>query len=250
MLPWASMHTFLVEMQVHGLPLSRGTCLTVSHRDRWFVITNRHNVTGRNQYSNRCLSRTGGLPDQLAVCLPTNDLGNRWWVHRIPLFDEANCPTWIEHPVLGAKVDVVALAFDNPPQARCFGALLDDHFDFSVDVGEQVSAIGYRDGEPLFSGFPQWISCALETPLTAWWDGLPAFLIRGPTAKGSSGSPVLAYRENALSLCRSDGSPIGSDWATRLLGVYSGRVSDGVGLVWNLGVVREIVDHAVITTAY
>lgn len=247
MLPWASMHTFLVAMQVNERTLSRGTCMTVSHRGRWFVVTNRHNVTGRDQYSGRCLSPTGGVPDRLALCLPTDVSGGGWSVHGLALSDADGRPTWTEHPVHGAAVDVVALAFETPPQARCFGALLDDRDDFAVEVGDPVHAIGYRAGRPMFSVFPRWIAATLKTPLADRWSDLPAFLIDGPTAAGSSGSPVLAYREPAEDLRRSDGSRIGASWASRLLGVYSGRVPGGSGVVWNLGCVRAIVDHALAT---
>jgi hypothetical protein len=243
-LPWASMSTFLVEMQFRGTPLSRGTCLTVSHGDHWFVVTNRHNVTGRDQYTNDCLHDMGGVPNQLAIVLPTADLGNEWWVHGIDLYDDQGEPTWSEHPSLGAAVDVVALPFDKPPQGRCFGVHVTEHNDFAVVVGNPVNCIGYRDGEPMFSAFPQWIDCTLETPLDDSWDGRPAFLIRGPTAKGSSGSPVIAYREDAQDLRRSDGSPVGSDWATRFLGIYSGRTPTGAGVVWNLACVRAVVEEA------
>lgn len=242
------MHTFLVEMQVNGIGLARGTCLAISHKNQWFIVTNRHNVTGRDQYSGRCLSRTGGVPDQLAILMPTSDLGNYWHIHGLPLFDGKGQPTWTEHPVYGPDADVVALALNPPPQARLFGARLSDHDDFAVEVGDPVCAVGYRRGEPLFSAFPQWIQCALESPLAGTWEGLPAFLIKGPTAQGSSGSPIIAHREDAFNLKRADGSPIGAGWATRFLGVYSGRIADGVGIVWNFNCVREIVDRALKTT--
>ncbi len=243
-LPWASMHTFLVEMQLEGEGLAWGTCLTVSHEGQWFVVTNRHNVTGRNQYSGKPMREDQREPDQLAIVLPTDDLGNLWYIHGVALYDSDGRPTWTEHPVLGGQVDVVALPFDKPIEGKCFGAMLGDKDDFAVGIGDPLHTIGYRGAEPLFSIFPQWIECSLATSLLDTWEGLPAFLIDGRLAKGSSGSPVVAYRENAEELTRSDGSVIGSNWASRILGVYSGSVSPGVGLVWNLECVREIVEHA------
>ncbi|MNY10099.1 hypothetical protein D3C86_1430560 [compost metagenome] len=178
------------------------------------------------------------------MLLPTLDLGNEWWVHGVALYDAAGQPTWSEHPLFGAEIDVVALPFEKPPQARCFGIHLTEHNDFALEVGDAVNCIGYRKGEPMFSAFPQWIDCRLETPLNDSWQGKPAFLIRGPTAEGSSGSPVIAYRDNAEELRRSDGTLVGSNWATRLLGLYSGRTPDGAGLVWNLACIRDVVEHA------
>lgn len=244
-IPWANMHTFLIEMQVNGRKLARGTCIAVSRNGQSFILTNRHNVTGRDQYTNKCLSRTGGVPDHLVVCLPTQNLGNYWWCHGVPLYDASGNQLWIEHPLHGANIDVVALPFDPPPQAKCFFVLLDDIDNFSVTVGDAVHAVGYRGGNPLFSMFPQWIECTIQTQLSFQWNRLPAFLINGATAEGCSGSPVIAHREDATKLTRSDGSLIATSWASRILGIYSGRsTTEDLGVVWNLECMREIIDHA------
>lgn len=245
-LPWGSMSTFLLEMRRGERILARGTCLTVSHGGRWFVVTNRHNVTGRNQYTDQPINPHGAVPDHLVLCLPTPDLGNRWWGHAMALYDEDDRPLWSEHPRLGAAVDVVALPFDKPPEARCFGVMLDDHCDFPVEVGEPLHVVGYRDGEPLFSAFPQWIETRLRSDRSGEWNGLPAFLVEGRLAPGSSGSPVFAYRTETADLRCSDGGPVGSDWATRFMGVYSGRTPESLGVVWNLEAVRAAVEAALL----
>lgn len=245
-LPWGSMSTFLLEMRRDERTLARGTCLTVSHGGRWFLVTNRHNVTGRNQYTDQPINRHGAVPDRLLLCLPTPDLGNRWWGHAVALYDEDDRPLWSEHPGLGVAVDVVALPFERPAEARCFGLMLDDHYDFPVAVGEPLHVVGYRDGEPLFSAFPQWIETGLRTDTSDDWNGLPAFLVEGRLAPGSSGSPVFAYRTDTDGLRRSDGGPVGSDWASRFMGVYSGRTREGFGVVWNLGAVRAVVEAALL----
>jgi hypothetical protein len=249
MLPWASMSTFLVVPHVNGLALSRGTCVAVSHGENWHIVTNRHIVTGRDQYTNRCLSPTGGVPDKLTIFLQKRGDFYSCWKHVIPLYDDDMRPTWSEHPIYGKAVDVVALPIKMPPQAFCMGVMLNDHFDFQVEVGDQVNVVGYRDGEPLIYAFPQWVDCTLKSPLTSRWSDLPAFLIAGPTRKGSSGSLVLAYRKNTEQLLRyANGSLINvRDWVHRPLGIYSGRVNEaeGVGLVWNLSCMREIVENAI-----
>lgn len=243
-LPWASMHTFLVGMQADGITIAKGTCMAVSRHDRWFIVTNRHNVTGLNQHDESHLDPWDRIPDQLAIYLPTENLSNEWWVHGIALRDDEGRPTWTEHPIFGRQVDVVAIPFERPEQAKIFGITLDDHDDFAVEIGDEVHTIGYRGAQPEFSAFPHWIPCLLETPLTSSWNDLPAFKIRGAFSKGSSGSPVIAYREGAENLSRSDGSLIGANWTSRFLGLYSGRVSDGSGLVWNTACVRHIVDYS------
>jgi hypothetical protein len=125
--------------------------------------------------------------------------------------------------------------------------MLDDHYDFAVEPGEEVTAIGYRLGQPEFSLFPQWIACELVTPIDQEFDGLPMFLVRGDTEKGSSGSPVIAYREDASKLRHADGRRLtAADWASRFLGIYSGRLRQGrdLGIVWSIACVRAVVENA------
>ena len=248
-LPWECMYTFMLEPRFGERVLGRGTCFSVSRNGRWFIVTNRHNVTGHRQGTRVCINEHGLVPDHLVIALPTNQLGDRWWGHAIKVRDDDWSPLWVEHPTYGGQVDVVALAFDRPPQAKVFGALLDDLNDFAVTPGDVAHALGYRRGEPEFSLFPQWIECAVQTPIEAHWEDLPRFLVQGDFFHGSSGSPVLAYREDAFELPRSDGSPVSASEASRLLGIYSGRVvgAEDLGVVWNLGCVREVVDHALLS---
>lgn len=247
------MTTFYVQPQCKGETLGSATCFAVSHKDRWFLVTNRHVVTGIDQNTNFVEDKHGRVPDELAILLPAAGiLGRDWYVHGERLYDDDGMPLWTEHPELAGRVDVVALEFHKPAEARCFGAVLDDLHDFAVDPGDPVTAIGYRGGEADFLFFAQWIECELETPLTEAQHDLPRFLVNGPVAKGSSGSPVVAYRENAEALVRSDGTMIGSNWASRLLGVYSGRLlkqatddpDHQLGVVWNLQCLRDIIRAA------
>lgn len=245
-LPWACMHTFMLELRAGDKIIGKGTCFSVSRNGRWFILTNRHNVTGHRQGTTVCINEHGLVPDHLVLALPTRQLGEFWWAHAIKVRDDDWSPLWVEHPVYGADVDVVALPLDRPPEARLFGVELDDLNDFAVGVGDLAHALGYRRGEPEFALFPQWIECSVQTPIEAHWKGLPRFLVRGDFFHGSSGSPVLAYREDAFALRRSDGSLVGASSVARLLGIYSGRVvgAEDLGVVWNLECVREIVDHA------
>lgn len=243
------MHTFAARMLFGEKPLATGTCFSVSQGERWFIVTNRHNVTGLDQHTGKSLHSLAAIPNRLAIYLPTPDLGNKWWVHILELYDQQGCPRWVEHPTLGRQADVVALPFDRPAETSCFGVVLDDFYDFAVEPGDEVTALGYRFGKPEFSLFPQWVACTLVTPPNDEYQGLPAFLVRGDTAPGSSGYPIIAYRPNATGLTHSDGRPLGTDWASRFLGVYSGRLIGedvaGLGLVWSIDCVRGVVAAAV-----
>ncbi|SHO23876.1 Putative uncharacterized protein [Moritella viscosa] len=97
--------------------LSSGTAFLAANNkeSHCALITNRHNVTGRNQDTGECLDKKyAGIPDAIAIHFHKNIenkecLGEEWLEVRLPLYRGDGTPYWIEHPELGEKVDVVAL---------------------------------------------------------------------------------------------------------------------------------------------
>src|SRR5690606_13967632 len=97
-----------------------GTGFTVlSSSGKPYLITNRHNVTGRNNMTGAMLPPYSP-PDSLAVWHCVNkdsehgiEFGGggyfQWDKYREPLYDGSGEPLWFEHPILKAKADFVAL---------------------------------------------------------------------------------------------------------------------------------------------
>jgi hypothetical protein len=74
---------------------------------------------------------------------------------------------------------------------------------------------------------------------------LPCFLVDSRTRPGQSGSPVIAYHAGGAVPMQGGGVGVFAGPAQRLLGVYSGRVSEesDLGFVWKTSAVREILEQ-------
>jgi hypothetical protein len=122
-----------------------------------------------------------------------------------------------------------------------------------IEVADDVFVIGYPFGKggleiPIL---PVWkrASIASEPSLSYYTDGRDCFLIDTTTRSGMSGSPVIAYKTGAFRTTDSDRlSVVPNGFASKLLGVYSGRI-DGyskddsfVGVIWKEKLINEIID--------
>jgi hypothetical protein len=109
-----SIQSLFIEMQFDGQSLSTGTAFVVNTPTKGpHLVTNRHNVTGRNQETGKPLSKTGGVPNNLVIF--HNKLGNigHWVMRQEPLYKHDESPRWIEHPTLEHQADFVALPLTN-----------------------------------------------------------------------------------------------------------------------------------------
>jgi hypothetical protein len=103
-----SVQSLLIEMHFNNQKLSSGTAFVAQSAAGPVLVTNRHNVTGRNQDTGQPLSSTGGIPDRLAIVHNrTGRLGQ--WLPKFENLYAGDRPRWKEHPALGARADFVAL---------------------------------------------------------------------------------------------------------------------------------------------
>ena len=218
--------------------LSSATGFVVQTGEDRYVVTNWHVVTGRDPSTGSPLSPTGGLPNRLAVWHHLKSrLGN--WVRRFVALDP---PSWLEHPVLGQRADVVALPLqiDDEVQVYPLDLKLGD-VDLVVSPSEPASIIGFPFGLASGGRFPIWKTGHVASDLDINYNDLPVFLIDATTRSGMSGSPVVARRQGMVRT--STGLNMGGS-ADRFLGVYSGRIHDqaDVGMVWKPRVLAEILE--------
>ena len=96
-----------IRMYFGQTSLASGTCFFVMSADGPVLVTNRHNFTGRNNFTGEPLHKECGIPDHAVVTMH----GPGKVHYHIDLVDHANPETlaWTEHPTLGAKADIVAL---------------------------------------------------------------------------------------------------------------------------------------------
>ena len=230
--------------------LASGTCFFVMSAAGPVLVTNRHNFTGRDNITGKILHKKCSVPDHAVVTLD----GPEEVHYHIDLVDHANpeVPSWIEHPTLGAKADIVALPVQE--MTNIIGETNSISIDnvslqgswHRWDVGSELHVIGYPYGQ-IGGPFPIWLKGFIASEPDVDIAGLPIFLIDCKSRPGQSGSPVWArFRKGDVITHK------GKDWEAKqtinyFLGIYSGRLrSDSdLGLVWKRSCIEKLVNHAI-----
>ena len=249
-----SLKSFFIEMLFNDMLLAKGTAFFAGNQEKFLLFTNRHNVTGLDNVSNKPLSTTGGVPNKLKILLPrtfkseqetgsllTGDLQ----YFTIPLYSDNNMesPVWFEHP--NNEVDVVGIWF-NPVEID------KSHFIFSLEeswrkseITDLVNVIGYPFG--LSANYsPIWMTGYIASEPNINYDDLPLFLIDCRTRKGQSGSPVISRIKVGENVHYEGQNFKAKIEQTHLLGIYSGRINaeSDIGKVWKKSALRDIFEVA------
>lgn len=238
-----SVQSLLIEMQVNGTPLSTGTAFVVKAASGPYLITNRHNVTGRRQDTGVPLSPTGGIPTHVVIVHNrTGQLGQ--WVWKSEPLYVGTSPRWREHPTLGASADFVALPLADLADVDLFPY---DPANPGPEIffgpADPVSVIGFPFGVTAGGAFGVWATGFLASEPEVNFSNQPIQLVDCRTRPGQSGSPVIAYRSGGM-VPMVDGSAaafVGPVW--RFIGIYSGRINNesDLGLVWKASAIQQLV---------
>lgn len=132
-------------MRVSGQVLSTGTGFVANAPRGPVLITNRHNVTGRNQETGHPLSPTGGVPTEVVIMHNRANLLGRWVARSEPLYSNGQ-PLWIEHPGLGARADFVALSLTQLAEVQLYA--------YTLGVGDPAILSSRRSRKR--RGIPLW----------------------------------------------------------------------------------------------
>lgn len=220
------------------------------------MITNWHNVTGRNPTTGKPISNDhAGIPDILKTNFRLkkhNERNEYAELNTINLYsdDEMRNPKWLVHPKHGKNVDVIALEVDQKEKYE-YHALSNMIFDQEIppEVGDECYVIGYPFKDFRYLGLPIWKKASIATEPTVNEDQLPKILIDTATRAGLSGSPVF-YQKTGIHKLGSNGQLTADTFLGRhrgFLGIYSGRIGDGeihaqLGIVWKEKVLIEIIE--------
>ncbi len=192
--------------------ISTGSAFFFEDEGRRFLVTNWHNVSGKDPYSGESLR--GRPPTFLKARLATvvDDTGGfTMKAHNVELYSRnSGQPLWLEHPSLGQECDLVAIPFDLPtttPSNLHAPVNLIHSIRIPVRPGCTVFIVGYPHNLSVHIGWPIWkagyiasepfydvtIGGSLnETGGPSGGRTLPAFFIDALTRSGMSGSPVFA----------------------------------------------------------
>lgn len=262
-----SLCTTMLTTKFGETPLSTGSAFFYDVDGRVFMVTNRHNLTGRHQDTGQPLSDHGGVPNYVefpvlsAVVDEATGTGHTK-THYCCLRWEIDDPPWREHPTLGAKADVVSIDLErfssSAPKPMVSVNTLPDAQPIVAQPALSVSVIGYPFGTSVANHFPIWVGGTIASEPSMSVKGKPAFYIDCRTNKGSSGSPVFAYvmaglvgletadtkPKPAMVARMSDGRVAGMFGTPvhRFLGIYSGRINEAsdIGIVWRTEVVDAV----------
>ena len=245
-----SAQALFVVTQFRDVPLGPATAFVVQGLSGPLLVTNWHVVTGRRHDDGAPIRADGALPDGLSV--RHNSLaGLGEFAPRVEvLYGSDGQPRWLEHPEYGASVDLVALPLtdlggvqlypmdpasevghDEPPEPVRWGA------------SDTVFVVGFPFGRKGSGDMAIWAQGAVASEPALPYAGLPRFLLDARTREGQSGSPVIWYRRGGGFVQLESGQPyMLHNPRTKLLGIYSGRLSkdSDLGTVWNAHLLLDI----------
>ena len=241
-----SFQSLYIEMQANGNTIACGTAFVASSSSGAnFLLTNRHNVTGRHQDTGKLLcQKTAAVPDALLVWHNSSAGLGEFIPVDVPLI-EGDSPQWIEHPVLGANADFVALPIATRQDIALYPYRTEYQAHMHVEPTSTVSVVGFPFGERTGASFAVWATGFVATEPEIDHGDRPIFLIDCRSRKGQSGSPVIRYQNGGGLLTHENGVEVASP-VCRLLGIYSGRINDDsdLGVVWKAYSIAELLDHA------
>ncbi|MBS0550267.1 MAG: trypsin-like peptidase domain-containing protein [Proteobacteria bacterium] len=237
-----SVQSLLISMSVNGNPLSTGTGFICLSKKAPMLITNWHNLTGRHPETKQPLSPTGGLPD--AVHIIHNRKGRLgYWTQTV---EPLKTSRWIEHPRYGEKVDVVALPLTDLTDVELYPYDVMADPDIIVRPAETISVVGFPLGLQAGGSLAVWATGFVASEPDIDFRDLPLFLVDCRTRPGQSGSAVIFHSNGGVVRYKNGNTSLQTGETTRLLGVYSGRVSaeSDIGMVWKSAAIAEIVSAA------
>jgi hypothetical protein len=245
---------YIEALTATGAVLGSATGFIVMDRAHtYYLVTNRHVVTGRHWETNE-LESDGLTPAALRVSF--NKSGQSGYTHEVlKLGDEDLKPLWLEHAEFGRRVDVVALPLTFDAAERGIDLVIypleTDHA--RLDLAGELFAIGYPlNVDPVMAGglFGVWSRGTIAWPPQLNWRGLPCLLLDCRTRRGQSGSPVVFWADATRTFVGphqrlQSGPSTAPLW--NLVGVYSGRIhaDSDVGMVWKRSALEEIISTGV-----
>lgn len=239
-----SLQSLFLQMQYNGQPIASGTGFVMEAEIGPVLITNLHNLSGRNPITGQPLSPTGAIPDEVLIL--HNRVGHLGqWIPVLERLLDNDQPNWIEHPSMGSSADFVALQLTNTQDIDLYPYSLDENQPkIMVKPADTVSVVGFPFGIRSGGALAVWATGHIATEPDIDHDGKPIFLIDCRARQGQSGSAVIAHRAGGMVALEDGSSAMFNGPVTRFLGIYSGRINieSDLGIVWKAKVIKELID--------
>ncbi len=247
MIAQPSVQSLLIRMDFGSTNLFSGTGFVCnSSKGRPLLMTNWHNVSGRNPTTGKPLSPTAGIPDRMRIMhnriVPQP--GRLEWIEKIePLYNADNSRRWIGHPTLGDKADFVALPLTDTIDLLLWPYDLLGGPSIAMSPAEAISVVGFPFGLQGGGSVAIWATGFVASEPDVDLDGLPKFLIDCRTRPGQSGSAVILHRTGAVTA--ENGGVVNYGRAvTKFKGMYGSRINaeSDIGVVWKAKAIADLVN--------
>lgn len=241
-----SVSSLYLEFSVSGEKLSSGTGFVVETIKGPHLITNRHCVTGKDNFTGACLDKMARLPTEVTIWHnKRNQLGS--WVRRTESLTGNEQGRWIEHPKLGEIADFVALPLTQLDDVHLFPyGLSDETNELTLMPTDILRIVGFPLGMSSSGGgmVAVWVTGFVASEPGLDYHGLPAFLVDCRAREGQSGSAVI-FHVNTGSIHREgdQSKMLTKGTITKFVGIYSGRIhkESDIGIVWKRPAILELV---------
>ncbi len=254
-----SLTSVRIELFCGDVLLAIGTAFLDTYNGEPYLITNWHCVTGRHPFNGKTTAADGVTPDRLIAFFHRMLSGGSFAFHdplkvEIPVLYRKGS-NWLMHPG-GQSVDVVAhkLQEDTKSLAHAFIRRITNAHEAIVQVGSEVSILGFPEGLTPTGSLPVWKRGSVATEPSAFADGEPCFWIDSATRKGMSGSPVFVRRPGTYRFDNPATGNIGKIGISDHLafcGIYSGRMGESdpleaqIGKVWRPDCIYDVVNSGI-----
>jgi len=245
-----SLTTVPIDLRFNEQPISSATAFTWERHDMHFLITNWHNVSGRDPNTDEHISKTTAAePNMLSGLFNKKGttLGHKHPVV-IHIRQDSGEVAWLVHPTHKRKIDVVAIPLGSELVSSIRFCPINKmgSSDLLVKIGMDVFVLGYPFG-PGKTGLPVWKkgSIASEPDLVPHVEKY--VLVDTASRPGMSGSPVI-LRTYFIHVTQENEITATPGAANKFIGVYSGRLhTQGpleaqIGMVWSATYIDEIID--------
>jgi len=230
--------------------LGVGTSFIWKQGDNHYLITNWHNVSGRDPFTGKHISKTAAEPNRIKVWFNAHQSVGARYREFIDLYDKDGHPIWYIHPKYGTGCDVVAIPLiDVNAQIKFYPINSLSQANLDISVGHDLFVLGYPFGISRMA-LPVWKRASLATEPELTSDEEPYVLLDTASRPGMSGSPII--RRGWGSVAMDDGSTatFSGGSATRVFGIYSGRLTTSdpldaeLGIAWPIELVPTIIESA------
>ena len=235
--------SLFIKMRNAGKPLATGTGFVVELPTGPVLVTNWHNLAGRNSLAAQPLSATGALPDEVMILHnKASHLGQ--WVQRSEALYQEGQILWNEHPTLGSRADMVALPLTALDEVELCPYDITSGPSTVVGPADPVSVVGFPFGWQAAGSLEVWATGFVASESDVNFDDLPTTLIDCRTRPGQSGSAFIAYRSGGTVAMAGGGTTVFARPVSKFLGLYSDRINQesDLGIVWKASTIAALVE--------